>query len=184
MTNRFISSDGPAAAGESRRAFTLIEVLVSVAVSALVFGAVYEGISNCYSIMQTSRANLRGTQIMVSELEGLRLCGWGTGTNVDQLFNASIVPSSFTNYFYPVGLNGTTNMGIPYYGSVSVIQLTNSAKQTAVFGSTVPTYATNMALVTVTVTWTNGLNGTQVGHTRHMTSFVAEYGIQNYIIQH
>lgn len=143
----------------------------------------YQGISNCYSLLQTSRANLRATQIMVSELEGVRLCAWGTGTNLSQLFNTSIVPSTFTNYFYPLGLNGSTNLGIPYYGTLSVVPLTNAAQEASVFG-TAPTYATNMALITVSVTWTNGLNGKGVIHTRHMTTFAAEYGIQNYVIQH
>ena len=169
---------------QARRAFTLVEVLIAVGVSVLVFGGMYSAISNCYSMLQTSRANLRATQIMVSQLEGVRLCAWGTGTNITQLFNSSIVVPAFTNYFYPLGLNGTTNLGIPYYGTVSVVQLTNALQQTNVFGGTPPSYANNMALVTVTVSWTNGLNGKGVGHTRHMTSLVAAYGIQNYVYNH
>lgn len=175
------SSEDSSATQGSRRAFTLAEVLVAVAVSALIFAAMYQGISNCYNILQTSRANLRATQIMVSELEGIRLCAWGTQTNLPQLFNPAVVPSAFTNYFYPQGLNGSTNMGLPYYGTVSIIQLTNSAEQTSIFGSTVPAYCTNLALVTVTVSWTNGLGADQMRHTRHMSTFVAEYGIQNYL---
>lgn len=156
---------------------------MAVAVSVIVFTATYAGITNCYNIMQTSRANLRATQIMVSELEGIRLCAWQTSTNGgSQLFSTSIIPTAFTNYFYPLGLNGSTNMGLPYYGTVSVTQLTNASQQTNVFGSTVPAYCTNMALVTVTVTWTNGLGTSQMRHTRHMTTLVAEYGVQNYII--
>lgn len=175
-------SDSSGVAQGARRAFTLAEVMVAVAVSAIIFATTYAGISNCYNIMQTSRANLRATQIMVSELEGIRLCAWGTATNGgSQLFSSSIVPPSFTNYFYPLGLNGSTNMGLPYYCAVSVVQLTNSSQQSTIFGGTVPSYCTNMALVTVTVNWTNGLGANQVGHTRHMSTLVSEYGIQNYI---
>lgn len=175
------SGDVPGAAPASRRGFTLAEVLVAVAISAIVFGALYRSISNCFNIIQGSRANLRATQIMVSVLEGIRLCAWQTATNGTQLFNTSIVPSSFTNYFYPLGLNGSTNMGMPYYGTISVVQLTNSAQQTAIFGGRVPSYCTNMALVTVTVSWTNGLGADQVLHTRHMSTFVSEFGVQNYV---
>lgn len=94
------------------------------------------------------------------------------------------MPRTFTTYFYPLGLNGTTNQGITYYGSINVNQLTNAAMETNVFGSSIPSYAENMALVTVTVTWTNGLNGKPAAHARHMSTFVSEYGIQNYVIAH
>jgi prepilin-type N-terminal cleavage/methylation domain-containing protein len=185
MIIRSNPSGGPTATQGPRRAFTLAEVLVAVAISGIVFAATYAGISNCYNIMQTSRANLRATQIMVSELEGIRLCAWQTSTNGgSQLFSTSIVPTGFTNYFYPLGLNGSTNMGLPFYGTVGVVQLTNSAEQSNIFGGTIPFYCTNMALVTVTVKWTNGLGAKQMAHSRHMSTFVAEYGVQNYIISH
>ena len=185
MFTQFNSNENPGLCPGSKRAFTLVEVLVSVAISLIVFSAIYAGISNCYGILQTSRENLRATQIMVSDLEGIRLCSWGDGTNLpSQLFNTTIVPPTFTNYFYPLGLNGGTNRGTAYYGTISVAQLTNSADQTSVFGGTVPSYVTNMALVTVTLQWTNGLHGRPVGHTRHMSTLVAQYGIQNYVIQH
>ena len=179
------SDETPSPSPGGKRAFTLVEVLVAVAVSMIVFAAIYAGISNCYGILQTSRGNLRATQIMVSELEGIRLCAWGNGTNLaTQLFNTSIVPTSFTNYFYPLGLNGTTNLGTPYYGTISVSQLTNSAQQSTVFNGTTPSYATNMALVTVTLHWTDGLHGKPLNHVRHMSTLVAQYGIQNYVILH
>ena len=185
MLTQSNSNETPGLRPGSRRAFTLVEVLVAVAISALVFTAMYAGISNCYGIMQTSRGSLRATQIMVSELEGIRLCTWGNGTNVaSQLFNQNIVPTAFTNYFYPLGLNGTTNLGNPYYGTINVTQLTNSTQQSTVFGATIPSYATNMALVTVTLQWTDGLRGKHVIHTRHMSTLVAQYGIQNYVILH
>lgn len=184
-------SDSPGLRPGSKGAFTLIEVLIAVLVSAIVFAAIYSGISNCYGLLQTSRGNLRATQIMISELEGIRLCSWGDGTNLPtQLFNTNIVPTTFTNYFYPLGLgvgtNGLddgTNLGTPYYGTVTVMQLTNPAEQSTVFNGSMPGYATNMALVTVTLHWTDGLRGKQVTHTRHMSTLVAQYGIQNYVIQ-
>ena len=167
-----------------RSAFTLVEVLISAAIGAIIFAALYCGIANSTDMVQTSRMNLRATQIMVSQMEGLRLCAWGTGTNLPQLFNTTIVPPAFTNYFYPVGMNGTTNLGATYYGTMSVTPMTNAAAHTNLFGGAAPSYATNMALVTVTVSWTDGLYGHQVTHHRHMSTFVAEYGIQNYVYSH
>ena len=168
--------------------FTLVEVIVAAALGAIIFAALYCGIANSSNMVQTSRANLRATQIMVSQLEGMRLCAWGSGTNLSQLFNTSILPTTFTNYFYPVGLssstNGSTNLGTVFYGAMSIVQLTNAVEQTNIFGSSIPDYATNMAVATVSVSWTDGLYGHQVLHTRHMTTFVSAYGIQNYVTQH
>ena len=42
-------------------------------------------------------------------------------------------------------------------------------------------YASNMALVTVTVTWTNGAYGVDNVHTRSMSTYIAQYGLQNYV---
>lgn len=190
MQIRTIQTTTPVSTAGRNNAFTLVEVLVAAAVGAIIFASLYRGISNSYGLLQTSRLNLRATQIMVSELEGLRLCAWGvtnvnTGTNVSQLFNANIVPTTFTNYFYPLGLNGTSNLGTVYYGSLGITPMSNPASvSSSKLGGSVPAYVTNMAEVTVTVTWTDGLNGHTTTHTRHMSSYVAKYGIQNYVIQH
>ena len=114
---------------------------------------------------------------MVSRLEGLRLCAWGSSTNQSQLFNTNIIPATFTDYFYPLGLNGATNnLGATFSGTMTIttnITLTPPAS-----------YRTNMALVTVTVTWTNGLAGHHNTFTRHMSTYVAQFGIQNYVVSH
>lgn len=190
MQIRTIQTTTPSVRAGGRRAFTLVEVLVSALVGAIIFASLYRGISSSYGMLQTSRANLRATQIMVSELEGLHLCAWGVtnmynGTNVTQLFNSNIVPTSFTNYFYPLGLNGTSNLGTVYYGTLSISRFSSPASvQTNLFAGTVPPYVTNMATATVTVTWTDGLNGQAHTHTRHMSTYIAQYGIQNYVILH
>jgi hypothetical protein len=54
-----------------------VEVLKAAAVGAIIFTAPYADISNNFRLLNTSRANLRATQIMISRLEGLRLCGFG-----------------------------------------------------------------------------------------------------------
>jgi prepilin-type N-terminal cleavage/methylation domain-containing protein len=162
--------------------FTLVEVLTAAAIAAVIFMAVFASVSVSFGLLTTTRQNLRATQIMVSRLEGLRLEAWDTTNGLTQLFNSGYVPTNFTESFYPLGLNGTTNDGISYYGQMAVSQL--GAGNTNVFGNTPPSYATSMAIVTVTLKWTNsttGLNDVGKIHTRTMSTLVAQYGLQNYV---
>jgi type II secretory pathway pseudopilin PulG len=153
-------------------AFSFIEVLIAIGVSAIIFAALYRGISTTFSLLQNVRENLRATQIMLSRLEGLRLCAWSN----DQLFNTNIVPATFTETFYPLGLAGGSNNGTVYAGTMTVERNPSLSPN--------PSYRTNMARVTVTVTWTNGYDGKVNVHTRSMSTFVAKYGIQNYVYYH
>jgi len=155
-----------------RSAFSLLEVLIAVFVMAIIYTGLFSGVSTSFSLLQNTRENLRATQIMVSRLERLRLCAWSN----DQLFNTNIVPTTFTDSFYPLGLNGATNSGTLYTGTMTI--------QTAPTMSPAATYNTNMALVTVTVTWNNGGNGTVNQHSRTMSTYVSKYGMQNYIYYH
>lgn len=168
-----------------RRAFTLIEVLVSAAIAAVIFVAVFASVSVSFGILTGTRQNLRATQIMVSRLEGLRLEAWDVTNQLSQLFNTTYVPPTFTESFYPLGINGSTNQGITYYGTMTVSQLTSaSGLQSSVFGRTIPGYAADMALVTVNLNWTNsttGLGADGKSHSRSMSTLVAAYGIQNYV---
>lgn len=154
----------------AERAFTLVEAITAAVVVAITYAAVFSGVSTTFRLLQTTRENLRATQIIVSRMEGLRLCAWGN----DQLFNTNIVPTTFTNYFYPLGLKGSTNQGTTYYGTM---QITTPAT----FVGTAPSYATNMASVNVTVTWTDAAYGVTNVHTRSMSTYVSEYGLQNYV---
>ena len=161
--------------------FTLVEVLTSAAIAAIIFVAIFASVSVSFSMLTTTRQNLRATQIMVSRLEGLRLEAWDTTTGLSQLFNTTYVPTTFTESFYPLGLNGTTNDGISYYGQESVTQLGSGS---AIFNGSAPSYASSMALVTVTLNWTNsttGIGGLGKAHTRSMSTLVSQYGLQNYV---
>lgn len=153
-------------------AFSFVEVLIAIAVSAIIFAALYRGISTTFSLVQNVRENLRATQIILSRLEGVRLCAWSS----DQLFNTNIVPAVFTETFYPLGLEGGNNNGTVYAGTMAVEQGPALSPS--------PSYCTNMARVTVTVTWTNGYDGKVNVHSRTMSTFVAKYGIQNYVYYH
>jgi prepilin-type N-terminal cleavage/methylation domain-containing protein len=153
------------------RAFSLIEVIVACAIVAIIFSALFTGTTATFNLEGSTRENLRATQIVVSRLEGLRLCAWSN----DQLFNTNVVPKTFTDWFYPLGLKSSTNNGTSYTGTITV---------TTNFSLNPPaTYANKLALVTVTVSWTNAQENTS-SHTRSMSTFVARYGVQNYVFGH
>jgi prepilin-type N-terminal cleavage/methylation domain-containing protein len=157
--------------------FSLIEVMAAAVIAAIILSAVYTGISDTFSLLTTTREDLRATQIIVSHLEGMHLEAWGNGTNQpSQIFNTSLVPTNFTDYFYPLGLNSTTNRGKVYTGSVAIT--------TNVTMSPAASYSKSIALVTVTVSWTDSPFGGNVVHTRAMSTYIAQNGMQNYIYTH
>src|SRR5258708_19499016 len=98
------------------RAFSLVEMMIAACVMAIIYTALFAGISSTYSLMDVTRENLRATQIMVSRLEGLKLCAWSNG----QLFNVNVVPTNFTDSFYPLGLNSSKNTGTVYPGTLTI----------------------------------------------------------------
>lgn len=153
-------------------AFTLVEVLAAAAIAAIIFVGIFSAISSGNVVLQNTRENLRATQIIESRMEGLRLIAWGTDTN--QLFNPLCFPTSFTETFYPLGLSGgSNNQGVVYYGSVSI---TNPVTLTPA-----SSYSTQMCQVTVSVRWTNAHYGILNSHLRTMSTYVAKYGLQNYV---
>lgn len=151
-------------------AFTVVEVVAAVLIAAIAFAAILTAISNGTLVLQNTRENLRATQILQSRIEGMRLIAWGTSSN--QLFNATYFPTSFSDTFYPLGLSGTTNKGITYYGTIT-FQNPGTNMNT--------TYQDRMRLVTVTLNWTNNTSGKKIPHTRSISTYVAQYGLQNYV---
>lgn len=153
-----------------QRAFTLIEVAVAIAVIMISFGAVYGMLTMGLSISESSRENLRATQIMLDKMEGVRLYNW------TQVNDPTVLISGFTNYFFEtnnVGLSTATGYGIQYTGMVTVAAVPFTT-----------TYSSSMRQVTVTVNWNSsgcGWNSGKLAHTRTMATYVAQQGMQNYI---
>lgn len=150
---------------EARRraviAFSLVEVLVSVAVITILFVSLYSGISSGFGFVQLARENLRATQILQERMETIRLYNW------DQINTANFIPASFTEAFYSTNANNAANAGdFVYTGTVAVAST-----------SLTENYSTNMRMVTVTLNWTSG----RVPRTRQAVTFVARNGLQNYI---
>jgi len=143
-------------------AYTLAEVMVAVLAIAAVTVSLYAAFSSGFSVVGMARENLRATQIMMRKIEGIRLCTWSELTN----------RITFAESYDPLG--AVTNAGGTIYtGTVS----TNAA-------SSIPSsvsYKSNMRLVTVTVSWTNYTSGRPIVCSQQMQTYVARYGIQNYI---
>ena len=157
--NMTISANREGAARQS--AYTLPEVMMGVMIMSIMFVTLYLGFTQGFGVVQTSRENLRATQILQHYSEVIRLYTW------DQLNNGTTIPHPFlTNWtFYPLG--GSGNQGVTYWASMSIDA-----------SDLLEDYATNTRNVRVTLTWTNGT----LVHTRKMTTLVSQYGLHKYYI--
>jgi len=138
-------------------AFTLVEVVVALALIALLVAAVYSAITSGMGTIRMARENLRATQILLEKTEVIRLYHW------EQL-NSGYVPTQFVANYDTASTS--TNSGILYYGTVKIAP--------AVTGTT---YADDMREVTVSVNWKTG----SIKRTRQMKTYVCRSGIQNYV---
>ena len=149
----------------SGTAFTLVEVLVAMAVLGIMAAAVLGGLSWCLTSVRLARENLRATQIIVEKMEVIRLLTW------DQINDPNLIPTTFTAPYYSATGASNDTGGLTYYGSVSVLPPVSWQLSGAV-------YTNDLRVVAVRVYWTNqGLP-----HQRQLNSYVSRYGIQNYAI--
>jgi prepilin-type N-terminal cleavage/methylation domain-containing protein len=142
-----------------QRAYTLPEVMMGVLIMSIMFVTLYLGFTQGFGVVQTSRENLRATQILQQYSELIRLYTW------DQLTNSNFIPPTKTWTFYPLGATGS--QGVTYTGTV--------AKASSDIHEE---YGTNMQSVTVTLTWTSG----NILHTRTMKTMVSQYGLHKYYV--
>lgn len=151
-------------------AYTLVEVIVAVFVLAVMLVSLYGGFSSGFAVVQLARENLRATQIMMQKMETVRLLKWSQLQDT----NNYLQPVFFT-YYDPAATN-THSAGAAYQGFVT----TNAALGVAT------DYANNMRAVVVTIYWTNYPRagfGSPIVRSRQMQTFVARYGMQNYVYQ-
>jgi hypothetical protein len=151
-------------------AYTMVEVMVSVFVLAIMIISLYGGFSAGFAVVQLSRENLRATQIMMQKTETIRLLTW------NQVLNTNVyMKSAFSAWYDPTGTNNQS-AGSFYKGFISATVPSNMPAA----------YQDKMRQVTVTVFWTNY---PQKPHTnlivrsRQMQTYVARYGMQNYMFQ-
>ncbi len=164
MHVNFCKSRSPrfASSCPGNEAFTIAEVLVAVAVLAVAAISLYGGFATGFMLVDSTRQELRATQILTQKSEALRLCSWSALTNC---------PVSFTEVYDPNSPNGS--VGTRYVGMISTNDPTGIPNTMS--------YRSNMCMATITLFWTN-FNGTRkVIHSRTSQTLVARYGIQNYI---
>jgi hypothetical protein len=137
---------------------TLAEVIVAVAILAVMGAAIIGSFSYGFFVMSMARENQRATQILLEKTETIRLYSW------EQVMDGS-VPHSFTNYYDPQSAGAS---GVAYYGTVQIVDFPFSTS-----------YATNMRQVNITVNWTNAMRG--ISRTRSISTLTARYGMQNYV---
>src|SRR5262245_60113042 len=94
------------------RAFTLVEVTVSLAIVGIVVLAIYGGLSAGITSIRMARENLRATQILLDKTESLRLYTW------EQLNAPGFVPKNFIVPYDSTVTN--TNSGVLYYGTITI----------------------------------------------------------------
>ena len=146
--------------------WSLAEVMVSIVVLAIVFVSLFVAFSYGFTVIRSTREDLRATQILTQKIEAIRLCTWA------QLANC---PTNFTDTYATI--NGTNSSSLTYYGTIT------RGKNTDLPGGS-SGYQDQVKLITVTVTWkTPGVsaNDPAVTHTRSMQTESAMYGLQNYL---
>jgi Tfp pilus assembly protein PilV len=141
-------------------AFTIAEVLVAVFILGIACISLYAGFATGFMLVDSTRQELRATQILTQKAEALRLCSWSSLANF---------PLSFSESYDPTSTNG----GILYVGTVT----TDVA---AVIPSSAA-YQSNMCVATIDLYWTNYNGKRKIVHNRMSQTLIAHYGIQNYI---
>ena len=148
------------------RAFTLMEVLVAVAIISIEFVSLYLGMTQGFAIVQVARENLRATQILQEKTEIIRLYTW------DQINTAGFIPPTFWAAFYPAGpQTNQVNQGVNYQGTMTISDVPPPMNTAS--------YASDMKLVVVGVDWASG----NVQRHREMRTLVSRYGLHNYFLQ-
>lgn len=135
--------------------------MIAVVLLAILFLAVFSLLNFNLTTTRLCRENTRATQILLDKMECLRLYRW------QQLTNPAVLATSFTNWTCDPANAGAAGQGIQYIGDISVT--------TPVMDLTGTTYSSDIALVTVRVSW-NSWN-TNLTHTRSMSTYFSRIGI-------
>lgn len=154
-------------------AYTFVEVMVAVAIIGIMTVVLYAGISISFGVIHRTRENLRATQILVQRVETVRLYNWDqlrfTGT-------PAWFQTNFVDQYDPIGAATNSGGGAVYHGNISL----TVPPPASVLPTTV-SYRTNVALVTVTLRWTNSSGATFFPHQRTYETLVAKSGMQRYV---
>ncbi len=134
--------------------------MVAVLVVGIVVVSLFAGVSSGFALVKLAREDLRATQIMLQRMEAVRLYTWSQITNA-AYFSTNTVAA----YYDPEG-QAVGSGGVVYTVSTALSTDTPAA-----------TYSPNMRRITVQVSWLSG----KINRRREVSTFVARYGMQNYI---
>jgi hypothetical protein len=153
----------------NRRAsgYTFAEVLVAAGILGFMGTSLYAAFASGFCLIQSTRENLRATQIMVQKLEAVRLFTWSQVCDT-----TDYLKSTFTEVYDPLADNSRSR-GASYTGNVTA--------SVPDVGELPEAYRTNMRTLTVSLSWTNYNGARPIVHQRKMTTRVARNGMQNYI---
>jgi hypothetical protein len=143
-------------------AFTLIEAVVSLPIVAVVMVSLYACFTQGFNVIGWEREDLRATQIMLKQIERIRLSPY------NQLTLTNYNPQTFTDYFDPAD-RSTGGGGTVYSGTLT--------PSIPAVGTLPESYRANMLLITVGVTWTSA----NIQHSSSMQTYVAQNGIQSFV---
>jgi len=144
---------------KSQKGGTLVEVVIAVAILAVMGGGIISSINYGLFMMRLARENARATQIILEKLETIRLYSW------TEVTNSGFIPTSFTDVYDPQA--PADQQGAVYNGSMTVSNVNFAAS-----------YSDSMRQFTVTLQWTTA---GRINHFRTMSTYVAQNGLQNYV---
>jgi hypothetical protein len=147
--------------------YTFVEVLMAAGILGFMAASLLGAFSAGFCLIQSTRENLRATQIMVQKMEAIRLFTWSQVCDTN-----NYLKPLFVEAYDPLGVH-TNGGGAKYTGYMSAALPAT--------GEVPEAYRTNMRTVTVTVYWTNYLGNKAILHKREMQTRVARNGMQNYI---
>jgi len=140
-----------------RKAFTLIEVMFSIGVIGVLVLALYGALASSISMVRSCQENERVTQILSDKMDTIRLYNWTQMTY------------RFVQTNFVLGIDPLVTSSRPYYtGSIAIA-----------YAPITQTYRSNLLEVTVNVDWVAGKRPQR----RSMTTYVAKYGLQSYIMR-
>jgi prepilin-type N-terminal cleavage/methylation domain-containing protein len=154
---------------KAKGGFTLVEVMVAVAVMGIMFVSLYAGFAFGFAQIQLSRENDRATQILEEKMEVVRLLNWDQVVNIP-----GYIPTSFTAPFYANNPTNSPSGSFTYTGTVTV---TNVTSPQFLAQPVTETYKNDLRLIQIQVSWPSG----KITRTRRMTTFVSQYGLQKYV---
>jgi len=147
--------------------------MVAVAVMGVMVVSLYLGISASFAIIQRTRENLRATQLLVQRVETVRLYTW------DQLLNKGATASfqtNFTDIYDPLSVTNGMGGGVTYHGNIQV----TAPPPVSVLPASV-SYRGDVALVSVSLRWTNQTGTATFPHVRQYQTLVAKSGMQRFV---